>query len=250
MTSPARCLRNLEDFEDCVLAYHDESLPGDTLTYLYVASQIDNIRQEANPPGAEIARLLLNGYLRSWGGMSRVLGSEPDAGPDLVLDDLTRGLQLHWKRIRGLQEVPIWDVELVESDVRDLFEGIHAALLGPRIPGRARSHSPVGVGKLLHVILPELCVIWDRECVIVPGLEKLGGGRLTLSADATGYVKYLAEKARQFRDLADRLGKPPKALTAEVEELHAERLEKMFPVLTIPYREPLTKLLDEINYLP
>lgn len=249
MTPGVYRLRERKDFENCVNAYHDTAFPGDTLTHLYVIRQTEKIRHEALPPGKRIARLMLNGYLRVWGGMGRVLGSEPESTADLVLDDIVEGLRGHWKQIRTLQDVPVWDVDPVKSEIKDLFEGLHVVLRGPKATGRVRSRCPVGVGKLLHIILPNLCIIWDREHVIVPGLEKLGGGHLRLSPDAESYVEYLTERARQFRSIADSEQKLPDALARDVEGLHAGRLQEMFPMLTISYTEPLTKLLDEINYL-
>lgn len=240
-------LRAESDFERVFDGYHDASLPGDTLTYLWIHHSLEPMRQRSRPPTDDDVRLLLNGYLRGWGEMW-ILGPETDEPRDDVFHNpLGRVLDDQWAAIGKLQKVKGCQEE-VPATLSGLFEEI-AASFKSRGPPVKMNRSPVATAKLLHILLPELCVIWDNVYVINRGLRTTQGKVQWFDADGGGYLAYLTEKFNQFRRLAERLELSTSEFSERVVARHAELIESTFPGLAIDSREPLTKILDEANYL-
>lgn len=107
----------------------------------------------------------------------------------------------------------------------------------------------MGVGKLLHILVPNVCLIWDRAYVIDKGVQRDAGGSLFPGAHAKGYVEYIKERATQFQRLAASEGIPPAELAKAVETVHANQPRESFEGWAPSFSEPLAKIMDEVNYL-
>jgi len=245
---PVPALRRFSDFRRVFETYHDRAVPSDTLTYAYVYMELRHMRQRQGPPNEYEVQLLLDGYLRSWGSMARVVGSSRGKS-DPLLRRVGRILANEWSKIRRLQSSSVWDASDVPSDVASLFDALNDALRTRTSKGKFRG-SPVGAAKLLHMLAPNVCIIWDRKWVLTRGLSRgRGVPRASFDEDGEGYSEYLREKFNQLRIVAENERLSVRRLANQVVSTHGRGLKEMFPRVSYPLHEPITKILDEANYL-
>ena len=85
---------------------------------------------------------------------------------------------------------------------------------------------PTGASKILHLLKPNVFVMWDQE------IRRQYG----VSDNEEGYLEFLAEMKSLLKELLDEYGR---------------RYDAENPVATLvgKYRKPLTKLIDEYNWL-
>jgi hypothetical protein len=243
--------KSLKVAEESAREYHSRSLPGDTLLYPYFLDRLGTLVEQPRPPRGEALLLLLNGYLRDWHGMRRVLGADYPEGPDYVRIGLEKAIGGHWGEIRKLRMLSL-EVGLSDSNselLARLFDGLLRDWTGiNRINSRSYK-SPVAVGKLLHILLPKLGVIWDNEYVLDRWFESSDGSRLGFKPDGSGYARYVAFKAEQLRRLSEAGGKSPPGTARIIERRHAREVRRLIPDMADIRIEPITKILDELNYL-
>ncbi len=246
MPSPVPPLRTRQDFHGLFSHYHTIEFPSDTIVYLSSARRALPIRTQPAPPRLEDLSFLLNGYLRSWGGMTRIYGGVRYSDEvDPVRDRMAEALAKQWPTIRELQKLEAWRDEVPWDRVGSLFDHLVSRMRGTR-----SQHSPVGVAKLLHLLVPGICIIWDNKQVLDRGLLTSEKSILDFGYPPSGsdYVRYVQEKVHQVNLVADAEGLSSEELVGEVVAAHAEQVQEAFPELVSGIREPLTKLLDEANY--
>ncbi len=236
---------------DCIDKSHGQ-VPGEIFDYLYVLRRTRLLATSQNPPTRENLRLILDEYLRGWGSMGRTLGGKSYGEKDPVLDKLKMSIYDHWKQVRDLSKLKIWTLETSGQlkPLSELFEGLHQSWVRKGVnDGRKRFRSHVAVGKLLHILLPDLCIIWDDENVLKRkfAIPKKDPGKFQKSGE--GYAHYIDFKADQLRNLARSHSIPTERYASHLEQLHRQTLLRKFPELRRAEVEPVTKLLDELNYL-
>jgi len=199
---------------DALDSYHDES---DYYEMLETAA-----KDERNVPHAIVD------FLRGWGGLARNL---PGSGHErLKLEKaLAEWLESHRPTLQRLRMERIWlvDFEKIGTGLEELFDSLACIRKG---------FGSTAAGKMLHVLLPNLCVLWDAKYV---------RGRQGFRDDGKGYVEYLKSRQMILTD-ALRDGKmqtgfdDPSTILKWLVDQHSLRFATCKP--------PVTKLLDEMNY--
>jgi hypothetical protein len=136
--------------------------------------------------------------------------------PDLIAD-WANG---HMTRLERLEPLTIFDADL--PDHAEELGSLHDDLIAHVKAGGVLNMSDAAASKTLHLLIPDLFVMWDKE--------------IKRSAPA-GYGAY----QRQMHKLAGRLA-------AEAEVPIAELETKLQRQLGYRARKPLTKYLDEYNW--
>ncbi len=203
----ARLLEALE-------AYHDEPEYNEMLEV--AAKHIDRVPH------------VLIEFLRGWGELARNL---PKKGPRRrrLERSLARWLSTHRIDLQELGAEKIWlaDLEMIGPRIEELFDSLAWIEKG---------FASTAAGKTLHVLLPDLCVLWDAAQV----RELQGYGE-----EGKDYVEYLRSRRAILDDALEdaRLQTgfgDPTVLVEWIIEQHARRHGVSRP--------PVTKLLDEVNY--
>ena len=248
MTVPS--FQNPRMVVSCAEEYHDPSHPRDTLDYLDFLNQLGNPARKRTPPQGEQLRLILDDYLRTWGRMARVLGSSKD-DKSKVRQGLEFALQREWSEIQSLSH---WTIERVPNkscltSLERVFDGLLESWRGLGTVNSKVRKSPVAVGKLLHIILPDLCVIWDNRYVLDNWFESEGGKKEWFPPTGQGYARYVALKAQQLASVSKKIGASSKIAGRRLERLHMAKVRRMVEGIPPGRVEPITKILDELNYL-
>ena len=176
-------------------------------------------------------------YLFKWGRMQRVYPKEIHkkmyskflkAGPKL-LEESSELLSLSLLSPR---------FEIHKDSPAKVYEKI--CELNVHYRNRKVRIGPTATSKILHLLFPNLFVIWDRKWV----RKKQGYGESALE-----YLRYLSNKREILQGVVqsfiEQNGGNHVAAINMIEEMHADDLSKKgFEKFT----EPITKLLDEINY--
>lgn len=246
---PVPYMTDIRQMAGALELYHDAAYPGDTIGYLTSLWQTRRLREGKTPPDRREVGMITDVYLRKWGRMGRILASTPQS--DFAAQyrrKLRACLSEEWSLLTDLRDVPFWNLGANVQEVAGLFDRLLEHLTVPEIGKRGPVQSPVLVGKLLHILLPQSCIIWDSRYVLDRGLQSRDGERVDLTRDGSGYLTYLEWKAEQIVSISARTSNRPEELADQIERDHAIGLKKMFPRLTIPTKEPITKVLDEVNY--
>ena len=243
----AAIVKSVERGVEAAAAYHDSAYPGDTLPYSYILSKVCGVATQPRPPSGERLRLILNGYLRNWCGLTRILDSEPEEDSDAVLRGLNVVLSKRWESIRDLSGASIGEdlTSAQRSKLVSTFSEFNSGWRG--LAGNAK-RSPVATAKLLHMLLPGLCVIWDREHVLSRRFEDANGGRIIFQGSAESYAEYIEFKAEQLRLIAMNAGSTVARVSQTLVARHAKDIARKFPLVSRSIPEPITKILDEWNY--
>lgn len=254
---PVPVLRSREDFNRTIDVFHRDNNDQESDKIFLEALQHGH-GSDGRPPEYEDLVFILNRYLRETYGMGRVLGrSDEENYKDPVLDSLTEVLWDRWSDISNLNRHKVWEVEKSSTlfkEVEFIFDYLLTNWrLEPKKPWQCRQRTSVGVAKLLAVLAPNVCVIWDRKYVLERGLDRLRQDDFPNpwypSDCGLGYAQYLCEKGRQVAALSESLGLTPERLETELVQEHSSRLSELYPSLKNISAEPLTKILDEANYL-
>jgi hypothetical protein len=172
-------------------------------------------------------------FLLNWGGSSKRVFIRDG------LPKLTERLQSWYvERKKAIQELrghDIMDSNLDDlgGDVRDLFESLSMIPQDPHWDGKNRTFGPTAAGKSLHLLLPNLCMIWDEKWVREP---------LGLKGDASSYLRYLQIQKTVLQNvcasLSTSLGFDPSDAVRWIESEHRKQLN-------LKGDDPITKILDE-----
>jgi|SRR3989442_1663501 len=219
-----------EDLLKAARAYHSEPPEGEAGYMRYLAS----VREKES----ELGQLALD-FLVRWGGAStaRVF---PKRARGLLQKSLNAWFDHHSSMIRSLGRYAIQSVDLSEivPHVCDLFESLRQ-VRQPRVGGRNRTFGSTAAGKTLHLLLPDLCPIWDQRWIRDP---------LSLDDQAWSYVTYIrVAKALVIRVVGDVSNKSQLAPDLAINRL-VQRHEA--DVVRLQRKEPVTKILDEAVYDP
>ena len=153
---------------------------------------------------------ILRPFLLSWGQMGRVLGNE---GPKAVCKRL-RSIS---EEIEPLRKKDLFSIDLERNRglIIKLFDGLCGTTFMNR-KGKRKRVGPTAASKALHLVCPDLFIMWDSKIRIKYGRQGVGHE----------YFEFL----KDMKDVADEVN------TA------IEHLEKTYG------RRP-TKLLDEYNWI-
>ena len=218
------------EFERRLVNYHDYKDVCTTLTYYHVYWSL-HVARTMDPLSEHGLALAINAYVRHWGNMTRHLGTKPN-----MASPMERVLRGYRHTIRDLDKVDAWAEPANLDTISGLFDRIAAVRFASH--GKSKRFGPTAAGKLLHILIPKTCIMWDKETVRDPW---------HLTGDGEGYVRYVSQKWREFRSIIEEShassseGNP----IFEIEKTHSHYLGSIgFKGVS----EPITKLLDEANY--
>ena len=178
------------------------------------------------------------GFLVSWGSLARIFPKEGLAGLKIKLD---QWFVEHERIVAQLSNTRLWQVDLrsIGLDICELFDSLKR-VQQPIVRNRKRAFGSTAAGKTLHLLMPDLCVIWD---------EKVVRKSVGLDGDAWSYLRYLrAQKAileKAIRDASDQNHLDANAAVKWLERTHRTQRDNITP---LSFDEPATKILDEAMY--
>ena len=207
-----------EQFERALTEYRDKEFLGRSRisgenAYLDIVRELSGVR--SGELGRHVDSLVL--FLNRWNCRLPTKTSETR----LALQGL---LGREQAALEALSTVTLFDPDIPTR--RDEFDRLYASLIalrdsmnGPRIP----TMGDAAASKILHVIVPSLFVMWDKEI-------KRGGW---------GYGEFMLRMHEFAHDLRDRLA--PAEARGDVEGY-------LQSVLGYPVRKSLAKYVDEYNW--
>lgn len=229
---PKHCKKFLER---CKKYHSDEE---DTRLYIKVMKERRdrwNSKDLADKVG--VREFLFDCYLFKWGKMARVF---PKAIRENLYQKFLECMPSILKRYEELGTVNLIssEFEKYEDKIKSIYEEI-CELQVPYKGGRRRI-GPTATSKLLHFFFPELFVMWDLKNVRKK--QKYG-------ESAEEYLRYLKDKRHALKEIVrnyvNRYGGSETQAIEKLVEIHANELSEMgFK----RFQEPVTKLLDEINF--
>jgi hypothetical protein len=215
------------EFRRRVEVYHDDD--RDTRLYLEAFKAL----RDNNSYSIGGVKMLVDTYLIGWGRMS-IHGVLPLPGTSGNLEhqknlyhELTRDSAL----ISDIKQMAIGSLTRVElGNIGDLFGSVSNVSFNYNY--RTKRLGETSAGKILHMLAWRSRIIWDNEHVRRDGK--------CYSADKTGYREYLKDKQAELATVLREIS------IQEIAAQHADflREKKKFKDAF----EPITKLLDEINY--
>jgi len=182
---------------------------------------------------------VFNKYLFKWGRMNRCF---PMKERKVCYKLLLETIRNEADTIESLRETHIDRVSLDSGPSREKIELLYQEFRD--FCCNAAKKQPTASAKILHILLPQIFMIWDWKYVRNP---------LRFGTDSPSYVRYLRRGQSQLRDLlgsyhqldasAD-LAKLIQAAEAEHDRFLTQELG-----LKQPAHEPITKLLDEYQVM-
>jgi hypothetical protein len=176
---------------------------------------------------------MFNTYLLDWGKMHRVY---PRRHRKQLVSRLHTRLPMLMHKYRMLRKITLTSGGFYRA--RHHIESFYDELSNVGITATRRRIriGPTAAAKLLHFIYPDLFVIWDKRWVRKP--QRYGD-------TPSEYYRYLSDKKETLDEVTKKTGKTSKEAVKWLIVEHSLDLKKLgFP----PVREPITKLLDEINF--
>jgi len=226
---------NYKTFLQQANSYHERIEREDTDLYFEVLKKRN--AWDLKTWNLDFVRFIFQKYLFEWGGMARVYPKDIQKNMFAkFLKEIPVILQRFNEPFDSALISPMFDIKA--RKIMMLYDdlcGLHV-LRKKKIVRIA----PTATSKTLHFLFPNLFVIWDNE--VVRKQQKYG-------TTADEYLRYLSEKRvllqRVVKSFIDKNGGIETQAVKAIENMHAEELAKKgfekFP-------EPITKLLDEINY--
>jgi hypothetical protein len=238
-------VRTFREFKSRIERYHgaDISSQHDTEDYLAVYGFTNS---NNSFPNKEQFKSIINGYLLDWGGMYRWLDrTREEELCQIIFNvvDMVENKQVVAK-IRGATINSEDEVRDFDENITNLYGTICETIvpitrkIGTEKRGR---FGPTATGKLLHMLAPRICIIWDQAVVRGPN---------NLDEDGHAYVGYIHEKWNEWDKVKeDFVGKQEFSgePAQEILRIHQRFLVKEGYSDGTIY-EPVTKLLDEANY--
>lgn len=177
-------------------------------------------------------------FLIHWGNMGRTF---PEDVRDTSRRQLVAWLEAHESDIGALRRTRIHDADLVSNARRlcTLFFTLRWLPQSPR-SGTRRTFGPTSAAKVLHLLLPSLCCIWDGRYV---------RQSLDLDDDAWSYWCYLRALQKLLQELLASVSDVERISESQATVwLQEGHREKCSPDGLVWHLEPILKILDETNY--
>jgi len=217
--------------------FHDFDYPSDILTYSWIYTCI-HINKRYNFLSTNGMNLIIKGYLVGWGGMGRWLSRENSGSESLdqIAEKVVDILNKNKSKVQKLTSLNLLnDLENAKGDLEKVFDNVSSLELKHGLFG------VVATGKLMHMLFPRLCIIWDNKYVLNRKF-----GEMSFDRSGKGYCDYLWLKREELRKiLHDFKEMRAESVMDKIQQEHTEFLNRNGYE---NIREPITKLLDECNY--
>jgi hypothetical protein len=169
-------------------------------------------------------RRVIKLFLINWGSMNRVVGREGLKWKRL--GEILRSLENEFEKLRGKRFLTI---NLNDPAIAAAIKTIYSRL--DPIPYLG---SPVTISKILHLLNPEIFVMWDNAIE-----EKFHRINHSINYESEGYLEFLKTAQREIREALDERQKETGKSLDEVEQ-----------EIRLRYRgKTLTKIIDECNWM-
>lgn len=180
---------------------------------------------------------IVKGYLWEWGGMGRVFGKmDWEHLRSQVINKIIEN-EKEFKELCGSDFFQL--SKNGKNSLVVLYESFLEMKIKSKKPNRQLRFGPTAAGKLLHIILPKICIIWDEEKV--RRKDRYDYGEVGIE-----YLRYLSDRWQVLdkESLWPESGIVNREVAiAEIEKAHHEYLKDIGDI-----NEPVSKLLDEANY--
>ena len=212
--------------------YHDASdLQGPEHFYGEYLGQMRNLGSTG-----QVGNLILR-YHIDW-GTSTTARTIPRVGRPNLPEKLDAWFAEIEPLIKRCSKHVLWNCDLRRIGPELLFAFESLRTIRQVETGKRRlSFGPTLTGKTLHLLLPDLCMIWDEAVVRSP---------LDLDNQAWDYLSYLRIQKAVLNQAISSLNKesalPPEGAIRWIVEEHRTRRDRRAP---LGYDEPITKILDE-----
>lgn len=182
---------------------------------------------------------LFSKYLFDWGKMNRSFAiNKRKACYQLLLETI----QKESGNIQDLRKLRIESVQLDSGPSHEKVKSVYLAFRD--FCSDVAKKQPTASAKILHIMVPNLFVIWDWKYV---------RSKLRLGTDPASYLRYLKQKQSQLQDLliSYRQVDPSPDLADLIDALETAHEKFLSEEIGLkrPTHEPITKLLDEFQVM-
>ena len=156
-------------FINAVRKFEEEDGFADVL-YLEALKRLRKVRENPQEMDENTARRIIRPFLASWGRMGRNVERE-----DFNWSKLVEAIKNQKQNLDRLNEERLLSVrfEKVANNVKEIYDGLKVKHLGP-----------TGISKILHLLNPELFVMWDED------IRRKISNR-PFSGSSKGYLEFL-----------------------------------------------------------
>jgi len=193
--------------------------------YFKALEKLEGARANLSTLETEHAKEIIKIFLIRWGRMGRTVDRK-----DLDWEQLSKQLRNskeHFQKLRGksLLDINLEDIEMADA-IKEAYSSAEVKYIGA-----------TAISKILHLLNPELFVIWDADI-----REKYG-----VAGSATGYLKFLKLVKREVEEALEKEATKSKCGKKEIVEricveLPSKKLGQEY------VRKTLAKLIDEYNW--
>ncbi len=185
--------------------------------YYYLKSYSKN-NKLSGIKNEDIERSISN-FFKIWMKMRRVRWGDPEIIHNIK--GTIRQLSHHFEKLKNENLEKMEFDENIENTIKEIFNAIKNIEVGS-----GRLLGSVGASKMMHIILPELFPMWDRQIIYACGYS---------NDDTENFIKFMKEMQKEAKELLKSYDKTKEELCKEFEH-HQE-------IRTLP------KLIDEYNFV-
>jgi len=182
-----------ERFIEVVRKFEEEDGFADVL-YLEAIRKLEKVRENQQELDERMARRIIRPFLASWGRMGRNVERQ-----NFDWRRLVEAIENQRQNLDKLKKGTILSIRLdkVASIIKEVYNGTKIRHLGP-----------TGISKMLHLLNPELFVMWDNNI-----RRKIG--KKPFRASSSGYLNFLkwiqnelieATKGRTVEEIRNKIG--------------------------------------------
>jgi len=166
-------------------------------------------------------------FLLQWGQMGRTVNRE-----DLNWEQLTNNLRSQKESFQRLQSETLLHINFDDREITDIIKEVFRSV-------KVRYIGPTAISKILHLLNPELFVMWD---------DRIRREKYHVRANENGYLDFL--KAVK-QDIEEAMDDQARNSGTDKEEI-IERICRELPSKKLGQkcsRKTLAKLIDEYNWM-
>lgn len=194
--------------------------------YFKALENLEDIRADLNKLEQAHVEEIIRMFLINWGRMGRTVERKDTEWSELT--ERLRNSNEFFQKLRGLNFLDVEFNEEVTSAIRDAYKSAKVKNIGP-----------TAISKVLHLLNPELFVMWDEDI----------RDEYRVKGNANGYIEFLKKMQNEIDEALEEEAKNRGYSKDEVarricEELTGEKLRR-----ELTRKKTLAKLIDEYNWM-
>lgn len=194
--------------------------------YFKALENLEDIQADLNKLEQAHVEEIIRIFLINWGRMGRTVERKGTEWSKLT--EQLRNSNEFFQKLRGLDFLDIKFNEEVISAIKGVYESAKVKNIGP-----------TAISKVLHLLNPELFVMWDADIRDEYGVK----------GSANGYIEFLKKMQNEIDEALEEEAKNRGYSKGEVarkicKELTSEKLSREFIK-----KKTLAKLIDEYNWM-